>query len=137
MSLKSMIVPKQSAKLEFPGCPGFNVELVHLTRDELRKIRDKATTTKVSRKTRQMEEEVDNELFQTLYIQAIIKDWEGAKYKYLAKLVPLDLGELNEEDEEPFSLESAELLMKNAPDFDNWVTNTLEDIENFTSSSSN
>ena len=79
-----------------------------------------------------MEEDVDSDLFQELYIKAIIKFWKGLKYKYVAKLLPLDLTGLDEEDELEFTPDNAATLMKNASEFDAWVTSQLDDLENFT-----
>ncbi len=47
------------------------------------------------------------------------------------------LGELTPEQEETeleFTQENVEVLMKNASDFDTWVTEMVGDLENFTSS---
>ena len=54
--------------------------------------------------------------------------------KYLNKLAPFDLTGVAEEEEEPYSSESAEVLMKNSSDFDSFVSSTLDDVENFTKS---
>lgn len=133
MNLSKLIIPSKTTWAEFPGFPGFEVQLAYLTKDELLKLRNKATTSKVSRKTRAVEEEVDSDLFQQLYIQAVIKDWKGFKYKYLDKLVPTDLSQIEDLDSEiEYSIENAETLMKNAPAFDNWVSSVIEDVENFT-----
>jgi len=134
VDLAKLIVPSKTITDEFPGCEGFNVQIAYLTRDELMKLRKKAITSKVSRKTRGVEEEVDSDLFQKLYIQAVIKGWSGLKYEYLAKMVPVDLSEA-EGDELEYSVDNADLLMKNCSDFDNWISATLEDVENFTQSS--
>lgn len=136
MDLAKIIVPSKTIWDEFPGYPGFKVQISYLTRDELMKIRSKALTSKVSRKTRQVEEELDSELFQKLYIQAVIKGWEGLKYEYLAKMVPVDLSQVPEGEEElEFSISNAEVLMKNASGFDAWVTDVLDDVQNFTQGS--
>lgn len=135
MSLSNLIIPSKTTWSEYPGLSGFEVQLAYLTRDELMKIKNKATNTKLSKKTRQMEEDVDSELFQKLYIEAVIKDWKGLKYKYLNKLVPCDISSVDPEDEEPFSHENAEVLMKNSTDFDAFVSNVIEEVENFTESS--
>ena len=131
MSLSNLIIPSKTTWSEYPGLDGFEVQLAYLTRDELMKIKTKSTNNKVSRKTRQVEEEMDSDLFQSLYIKAVIKDWKGLKYKYLPKLVPTDISGLEEEDEEAFSHENAESLMKNSVDFDNFVSSILDDVENF------
>ena len=44
----------------------------------------------------------------------------------------MDISSLNPEDELPFTQENAEILMKNANDFDTWVTEVTGDLENFT-----
>ena len=134
MSLQKMLIPSKTTWVEYPGLNGFEVQLAYLTRDELMKLRSKALNNKINRKTRQVEEEVDSDLFQTLYIAAVIKDWKGLKYKYLNKLAPFDLSGVEAEDEEPYSSESAEVLMKNSSDFDSFVSSTLDDVENFTQS---
>ena len=134
MSLQKLLIPSKTTWVEYPGLHGFEIELAYLTRDELMKIRSKALNNKINRKTRQVEEEVDSDLFQTLYIGAVIKNWRGLKYKYLNKLAPFDISELDEEAQEPYTEESAEVLMKNSTDFDAFVSNTLEDVENFTQS---
>jgi hypothetical protein len=44
----------------------------------------------------------------------------------------VDVSDLNPEDTLPFNPENSELLMKNATDFDGWVTEMVGDLENFT-----
>lgn len=133
MGLKNMILPSKTAWFEYPGMSGFEVQLAHLTRDELMKLRKKATVLKPNRQ-RSMEEEVDSDLFQSLYIKGIIKGWKGLKYKYLPKFVPTDISEVDPEDVLPYTEEDAEILMKNSSNFDTWVGSMIEDIENFENS---
>jgi len=136
MDLAKLIVPISTTKVEYPGCPDFEVELAYLTKDELMKLRDKCTNQKLDRKTRQMKEEVDSDLFQQMYIAAILKGWTGLKYKYLRSMIPVDLSEVEDENDTlEYSEENAEQLMKNGVDFDNWVTSVLEDVELFTKGS--
>lgn len=132
MELSKLIVSSKTATVEYPGLDGFEVDVAYLTRDELLKLRKKATTNKVSR--RGVEEEVDSDLFQDLYIKAVVKGWKGLKFKYLPKLIPVDLSEVEdpEEGELKFSADNAIALMKNSPDFDGWITDIIGDLENFT-----
>jgi len=44
----------------------------------------------------------------------------------------VDVSAFDPEDELPWTLDNSELLMKNAADFDTWVTETVGDLENFT-----
>ena len=135
MELSKLIVPSTTATIEYPGFPGFEVKLAYLTRDELLKLRKKATNQVFNRSSRKMEEEVDNDIFQTIYIQAILKGWNGLKFKYLKKLLPIDDTKIKDLDEcLEFSLDNAEFLMKNCTQFDNWVSAMLEDVENFSRS---
>jgi len=45
----------------------------------------------------------------------------------------VDVSNLDLDDELPYTKDNAELLMKNANNFDSWVTETVGDLENFTS----
>jgi len=133
MQISNLIVPSKQTTVEYPGFPGFNVTLAFMTREELLKLRKRAATTKLNRKTRQMEEEVDPELFQQLYISSIVKGWSGLKVSYLQRLLPIDLPEGQDMDQEiEFSEENAAALMKNCADFDAWVAEVLDDVQNFT-----
>jgi hypothetical protein len=125
---------KKTVTIDFPGCADMSVDLCYLAREELLKLRKKCVTTKFSKKTRQPEEELDEEKFLTEYCKAVIKGWKGLKFRYLEELLLVDISELDPEDELPYTQENAELLMKNAGDFDTWVTETVGDLENFTSS---
>ena len=133
ISLASLMTPSKTVTLDFPGCPDMTVDLCYLAREELLKLRKKCVTTKFSKKTRQPEEELDEEKFLTEYCKAVIKGWKGLKFRYLEELLLVDISELDSEDSLPFTQENAELLMKNANDFDTWVTETVGDLENFTS----
>lgn len=136
MDLAKLIVPSKAIWAQYPGMPDFEVQLAYLTRDELMKLREKAVTKKINRKTRTPEEEVDNDLFQDLYIKSVILDWRGLKYKYLGKLVPVDLSAVEDLDGElGYTEDNAKLLMKNGVDFDAWVTEMLDDVANFTKTS--
>ncbi|MAC71694.1 MAG: hypothetical protein CMP84_16020 [Gammaproteobacteria bacterium] len=133
ISLASLMTPSKTVTLDFPGCADMTVDLCYLAREELLKLRKKCITTKFSKKTRQPEEELNEEKFLTEYCKAVIKGWKGLKLRYLEELLLVDISELDPEGTLPFTQENAELLMKNANDFDTWVTETVGDLENFTS----
>ena len=69
--------------LEFPEIEGFKVDLVYLNREDLMKIRNRSLTFKFNKRTRQREEEVDNDKFLEAYAEKAIKGWTGLKYKKL------------------------------------------------------
>ena len=74
---------------------------------------------------------MDDEKFLVEYTKAVLKGWSGLKYRYLEELLLVDIGDLDPDDELPFTQENAELLMKNATSFDTWVTETAGELENF------
>ena len=134
VSLKSLLTPSKTVSMEMPGFDGFEVKLTYLAREELLKLRNRSVKQVLNKKTRAYEEQLDNDKFLVEYCKAIIKGWKGLKYKYLEELLLVDTSEVNLEDELGYTQENAELLMKNSGDFDNWVSETVAELENFTKS---
>ena len=132
VSLKSLLTPSKTVSVDFPGTEGFTVKLTYLAREELLKLRNKSVSQKFNKKTRAYEEQLDNDKFLTEYCKAIIKGWSGLKYKYLEELLLVDISQLEPEDFLVWNNENAELLMKNSSDFDEWVSETVGELENFT-----
>tara|TARA_Y100000361_G_C11137032_1_gene332619 strand:+ start:494 stop:928 length:435 start_codon:yes stop_codon:yes gene_type:complete len=136
VSLASLMTPSKTVSIDFPGYDGMKVSLCYLAREELLKLRKKCVTTKFSKKTRQPEEILDEDKFLVEYCKAVIKTWSGFKYSYLEELLLVDITSLDPNDELLYTQENAELLMKNSNDFDTWITETVGDLENFTSNKS-
>lgn len=132
VSLASLMTPSKTITIDFPGYEGFTVDLCYLARDELLKLRKKCLSTKFNRKTRQPEEELDEEKFLIHYCASVIKGWTGLKYRYLEELLLVDVSSLDPDDCLEHSKENGELLMKNSSVFDTWVTETVGELENFT-----
>lgn len=135
-SLASLLVSTKSTEVDYPGLSGFKVDVAFLSRDELIKIRKKATKT--TYKNRQQVEELNEELFLQLYVQSVVKGWSGLKLRHLQALVPIDLsGQKDLEAELDFSEENALMLMKNSSEFDAFISETVGDLGNFNKSSGN
>lgn len=132
VSLASLLTPSKTVTIDFPGFVDMNVSLCYLGREELVKLRKRCITTKFDKKTRQPVEELDEETFLTEYCKAVIKGWEGLKYRYLEELLLVDVSGFDPEDFLPYTKENAEILMKNSGAFDSWVTETVGELENFT-----
>ena len=132
VSLASLLTPSKTVTIDYPGIDGFEVDLCYLAREELLKLRNKCLSQKFNKKTRAFEEQLDEDKFLTQYVQGVIKNWKGLTYEDLQELVLVDVSEQNPEDELDFTLENAEILMRNSNDFDSWVTETVGDLENFT-----
>lgn len=133
ISLSSLMTPSKTVTIDFPGYSGMTVDLCYLAREELLKLRKKCVSTKFDRKTRQPEEVLDEEKFLVEYCKSVIKGWAGLKYRYLEELLLVDVSSLDADDELMYTQENAETLMKNSSVFDSWVTETVGDLENFTS----
>jgi hypothetical protein len=134
ISLASLMTPSKTVSISFPGFAGMTVDLTYLAREELLKLRKKCLTTKFDKRTRQPEETLDEDKFLTEYVSAVIQGWSGFKMKFLEELLLVDISGQDPEGELPFTQENAELLMRNSTVFDNWVTETVGDLENFTQS---
>ncbi len=132
VSLSSLMTPSKTVSIDFPGFADMKIDLCYLAREELVRLRKKCLTTKWNKKTRQPEEELNEDKFLVEYCKGVIKGWKGLKYRYLEELLLVDVGDLDPEDCLPYTQDNAELLMKNASDFDTWVTETVGDLENFT-----
>ncbi len=129
VSLKSLLVPTKAVEVEFPGMEGFKLNLCFLSREELMKIRKKATKTEY--KSRQPVETLNDELFLQLYVDASIKGWDGLQFSYLEKLAPVDVSAQKPEDTLEYSRENALYLMKASSNFDSFVSETVTELANF------
>ena len=132
LSLKSLLVPSKTVEVDFPGFSGFKVKLSFLSRETLVSIRKKATKTTF--KNRQPTEELNDDLFLQLYVQAAIKGWTGFKLSYLEQLAPVDLEGQDLDSELAYTEENALFLMKNSSNFDAWVSEQVTELGNFQSS---
>ena len=129
LSLKSLLVPSKQIEVEYPGMPGFLINLSFLSRDTLLNIRKKSTKTTF--KNRQPQEEFNEELFLQLYVENAIKGWQGLKLKYLQELAPVDLSGHDLEDMLEYTVENALYLMKNSSNFDAFISEQVSDLGNF------
>jgi hypothetical protein len=133
MELKSLLVDSKTTWVEFPGLNGFEVELANLSRKELTNLRKKCTINKFNRKTRQFEDELNDEKFVVEFTKATVKNWKGLKLEYLQDLLLVDLKGQDSTSEMEFSEENAQVLVENSTEFDNWLNEVVFDLENFRS----
>ena len=131
MELKSLLVDSKTTWVEFPGLDGFEVELANLSRKELTSLRKKCTTNKFNRKTRQFEDELNDEKFVIEFTKATVKNWKGLKLEFLQDLLLVDLEGQDSNKEMEFSEENAQVLVENSSEFDNWLNEVVFDLENF------
>lgn len=134
LSLKTLLVPSKSVQVEYPGMPGFMIDLAFLSRETLLSIRKKSTKT--SFKNRQASEEFNEDLFLQLYVENAVKGWSGFKLTYLEQLAPVDLKEQDMGADLGYSAENALYLMKNSSNFDAFISEQVTDLGNFSTTSS-
>jgi hypothetical protein len=125
MDLKSLLVDSKTTWVEFPGLIGFEVELANLSRKELTNLRKKCTINKFNRKTRQFEDELNDEKFIVEFTKSTVKNWKGLQLGYLQDLLLVDLKGQDEKAEMEFSEENAQSLVENSTEFDNWLNEVV------------
>jgi len=125
------MVTEKVTEVEFPDIDGFKVQLCYVGRDRMMKIRNQALVYKFNKRTRQREEEVDNDKFLEAYSDAVIKGWTGLTVKGLATLLPIDTAGADLKEVVEYSPEDALLLLKNSTIFDQFVTDSLNNFEVF------
>jgi hypothetical protein len=127
-----MLVPSKEITVEYPGMPGFEINVSFLSRETLQTIRKKATKTTF--KNRQPVEELNDDLFLELYVKGSIKGWHGLKLKYLEQLAPVDVSDQDPESELEYTEENALYLMKSSTNFDSFISEQVTDLGNFSKS---
>ena len=77
MRLEDLMVDSKTAWVDFPGLNGFEIEVANLSRKEITGLRKRCTSQKFDRKTRMMEEILDEEKFIEEFAKGVIKNWRG------------------------------------------------------------
>lgn len=125
------MVTDKVTEVDFPDIDGFKIQICYLGRDRLMKIRNSALVYKYNKRTRQREEEVDNDKFLEAYSEAVIKGWSGLTIKGLGQLLPVDMSKMDPKQEIPYSADDALDLIKNSTIFDQFISDTLNNFDNF------
>lgn len=133
ISLKSLLVPSKTVEVEYPGFPDFKITIGYMSRETLISLRKKSTKNTFKGKT--VQDEFNEDLFLELYVDAAIKGWKGLKFSYVDLLVPVDVSEFDPQDELGYSKDNALMLMKNSSQFDNFISEQVNDLANFTKTS--
>ena len=87
--------------------------------------------TSVDRKTRMLQEDLNEERFVTEFSKGTIKNWKGLTLDHLETLILIDKGEKDPDEEIPYSEENAEVLVSNSTEFDTWLNEVVFDLDNF------
>ena len=131
MDLKKLMVDTKNVWVDFPGLPGFEVEVANLSRKELTGLRKKCTTTKFDRKTRQAVEKLDEEKFVVEFTHGVVKNWKGLTLAHLETLLLVDIEGKDPKQELEYTDENAETLVSSSTEFDTWLNEVVFDLDNF------
>ena len=129
--IKNFIAQETTSWIEFPDIDGFEVHLRFLSREDLVKVRNQALTFKFNKRTRQREEEIDNDRFLEAYSEKAILGWRGLKVKHLPMLLPVDISGANPDEKVEWSEEEAKDLLQSSSIFDQFITDAMNDFEQF------
>ena len=130
--IASLHAQETTIEVEYPEIDGFIISLVYLNRDDLMKIRNRSLSYKFNKRTRQREEEIDNDKFLDEYTKRAIKGWKGLFVKDLPQLLPIDMTNVDASEEINYNEEEALELIKNSTVFDQFITDAMQDYEQFT-----
>jgi len=133
MELKKLVVNVKEVWVDFPGLSGFKIKIANLSRKELLALRKRCTTQKFDRKTRQLTETLDEEKFVIEFTGAVVKGWEGLTLAHLETLLLIDTEGKDMEEELPYSIDNAEVLVSSSTEFDTWLNEVVFDLDNFRS----
>lgn len=129
--IKNLVAKETTTWVEFPEIDGFEVNIRFLNREDLMKVRNASLTYKFNKRTRQREEEIDNDRFLENYAEKAIVGWRGLKVKHLPVLLPVDISAMDATEEIVYSEEEAVELLKSSSIFDQFVTDAMNDFEQF------
>lgn len=129
--IKNLMINEKVVEVEFPDSDNFFVSLTYLNREKLTKIRNRSLTIKFNKRSRQREEEVDNEKFLEEYAREVVRGWRGLTIRELARLMPIETSGANLDQEVPYSEEDALDLLRNSTIFDQFITDCQNDFEVF------
>ena len=129
--IQNLIAAETISEVEYPDIEGFFIKIAYLNREDLVKIRNASLKYAFNKRTRQREEEIDNDKFLEAYTKKAIRGWKGLKMKDLPNLLPVDLSSSKLDETIPYSEEEALFLIKNSSLFDQFVTDCMSDLETF------
>ena len=125
------MVDTKAVWVDFPGLPGFEVEVANLARKELNGLRKRCTGQKFDRKSRAVTEALDEDKFVTEFTLATVKNWKGLTLENLSSLLLIDTAGQDLTKELEYSIENAETLVASSTEFDTWLNEVVFDLDNF------
>jgi hypothetical protein len=131
MELKKLMVDTKAVWVDFPGLPGFSVEVANLSRKELNGLRKRCTTSKYDRKTRLQTEHLNEDKFVVEFALATVKNWKGLTLEHLETLILIEAEGQDMSKELDYTADNAEALVSSSTEFDSWLNEVVFDLDNF------
>lgn len=131
MNIKDLAVVTKTAHVDFPGIPGFKLEIAAISREVSKKLKESSEITKIDPKLKMSVKEIDEDTFILKFAEAAIKGWSGLKVKHIEELMLVELNGADLDDDVPYNTENACDLLRNSPTFDSWVNEMVFDITRF------
>jgi hypothetical protein len=131
MDLKKLVVDSKAVWVDFPGLPGFQVEVANLSRKELNSLRKRCTVQKFDRKTRGVMESLDEEKFVKEFTSSTVRNWKGLTLEHLETLILIDTDGQDLSKEVEYTSDNAEVLVSQSTEFDTWLNEVVFDLDNF------
>ena len=131
MDLKSLMVDTKAVWVDFPGLPGFEVEVANLSRKELNSLRKRCTSQKFDRKTRGVVESLDEDKFVQEFTKSTVKGWKGLTLEHLSNLLLIDVADEDLDKELEYNTENAQILVSSSTEFDTWLNEVVFDLDYF------
>lgn len=130
MKLSDLVVDVKKAWIDFP-LGDFKVEIAHLSKPEIIKLRKSCTEREFDRRTRLPYDKLNEEKFIKAFTEKTILNWKNLTVDVLESLIAIDSSKLPENSTIPYSQENALLLITQSSAFDEWVNEAVFDLENF------
>ena len=125
------MVDTKAVWVDFPGLPGFEVEVANLSRKELNSLRKRCTVQKFDRKSRAVVETIDEDKFVTEFTAATVKNWKGLTLEHLSTLLLIDVEDKDLDKELEYNEANAEVLVSSSTEFDTWLNEVVFDLDYF------
>jgi len=133
LDLSKLMVETKEVWVDYPDVEGFKVKVVALSRKELTSLRKRCVTTSYVRKSKDMAETLDEEMFVQEFSNATIKGWEGLTLEILESLILLDTTGQDLTMKWEYNQANANTLVTNSTEFDTWLNEVVFDLDNFRS----
>lgn len=131
INLKDIAVDSKTTWVDCDPVPGFSVEIAYIPRTEMSALVKSCQQSKFSRSTRQQEMTLDDDKFLDKFVKRAIKGWKGLTLEKAESLIPIDYEEKDKDAELQFSKDNAKFLVRESSIFDDWLNETISDIDTF------